>query len=63
MKLGLTTERREIDQLHHLTILDHRHRAAAQTRRAWTGLLDVHRQRTTQAIVNAKNDHLRKSDK
>ena len=50
-------ERRQIDQLDHVAILDRRRRATARTRRPLTDRLDVHEQRPAGVIDDAEHAH------
>jgi hypothetical protein len=60
---GLSTERRQIDQLDRLTVLDHRASPAPQTPRPVPGLLDKHPQGTIGAVLHAQHRHVGQSDK
>jgi hypothetical protein len=60
---SLAAERRQIDQLDRLSILDHRATPAPQATWPVPGLLDVHHQRATWAVLDTQHSHLRQSDK
>ena len=57
------TERREIDKLDLITVLDPPSRAAPETRRAWTARLDMHLERVAGDIDNTENAHIGQANK